>query len=226
MRMFFVAAAAAVVVSASPAAALTVGYTLQISGDSPANNNVPRIILTNTSGPDVELLRFQVTIGNTSFNFDEVYDFADAVGDAPVAPPGGTFLVNTAVSDTEQAGVRTDIAGVIFTDFDPGETASFRVDIDRDSTNSTENWRTVMAGASSPAVASALFSVPFLANPFQLQITLDSGSIVGSVGTWEAAAQLRDPNAPSTAIPVPAALPLMGLGVAALAGLRRRRARG
>lgn len=235
MRLFTAGATAvaAALSFAAPAAALsiTVGFTFQIDGTSPLNNNTPRFIVTNDSDPGLELVSFQVTIGDFAFNFDEIYDVGDRANSDPVAPAGGTIAVDTLLSDTAQEGLRPNIAAVVFTDFDPLETSSFVVDIDADSGNSTEDWRFVMAGGSSPApgdpvaTARALFAVPFLTSPFLVETTLRTEGVDGNTGSWSASAQLAVPGGPATAIPVPAALPLMGLGVAALVGLRRRRGR-
>jgi hypothetical protein len=104
-------------------------FTVEIDGSDP---NFPKVFFTNNS-PVLEISRVEFTIGDTSKNFDgKEINFE--------LPPGA------AVSGvTPGPTARGDVFAVNLTGFDPGETFSVTLDVDRDTVpeDSVENFATV-----------------------------------------------------------------------------------
>ena len=98
------------------------GYQLQIDADDRFGFNAPRVQLTPITTSNARLTYFRMTIGDTTFNYDSVFNLR-GFGNA------GTTITQ---GDTTNNGRRTN--GLIFTfdDFDSGETIAFNADIDRD----------------------------------------------------------------------------------------------
>jgi len=101
-------------------------FTVKIEGDT----NVPTISVTNNS-PNLEITRFDFTIGNTAKNFD-----GDEQGVTP--PPGGT-----AARTQPGIGLRSDVVSFSLANFGPGETFTFKVDLDTDGSNDVQNFNNV-----------------------------------------------------------------------------------
>jgi hypothetical protein len=107
-------------------------FTVRIDG----NVNTPTIYVTNNS-PNLEITRFEFTIGDTSKNFDGSYVSLSA-------PPGGTALQSQPVM-IGSSNIRSDVLVVNLTGFGPGKTFSAAVDVDRDAAppDTVENFNTV-----------------------------------------------------------------------------------
>jgi hypothetical protein len=101
-------------------------FTVKIEGDT----NVPTIVVTNNS-PNLEITRFDFTIGNTAKNFD-------GSEQTVTAPPGGT-----AVRALPLGATRSDVVTFGLSNFGPGETFSFKIDIDTDGSNDVQNFNNV-----------------------------------------------------------------------------------
>lgn len=200
----FAATLAAGVAMAGAAHAVT-GYTLVLGGNT--DNNIPDFVLTNDS--DTALITdFNVTIGNTAFNFDNLTIIS--------SPAGGSSTVNT--GSTANGGSspigRTDVFDVSFSSFDPGDSATFTNDIDPDDSNTVVDFRDVFFnnGVAPNSVITVSFS-----DTTVLSLTMpDAGDLASYTFTQSDAIG---------AVPVPAALPLMaaGVGVFGLMGWRRKR---
>ena len=92
-------------------------FTVKIVGDT----DVPTISVTNNS-PNLEITRFEFTIGDTAKNFD-------GSEETVTAPPGA----GGAASRISPVGAtRSDVVRFDLTNFGPGETFSFKIDIDTD----------------------------------------------------------------------------------------------
>jgi hypothetical protein len=109
-------------------------FTVKIEGDT----NVPTISVTNNS-PNLEITRFDFTIGDTGLNFD-----GNEQGVTP--PPGGTAARTQPV-----IGARSDVVSFSLANFGPGETFTFRVDVDRDGFDSVENFNSTFFNNGSAA---------------------------------------------------------------------------
>ena len=101
-------------------------FTVKIEGDT----NVPTIVVTNNS-PNLEITRFDFTIGNTAKNFD-------GSEQTVTAPPGGS-----AVRALPLGATRSDVVTFGLSNFGPGETFSFKIDIDTDGSNDVQNFNNV-----------------------------------------------------------------------------------
>jgi hypothetical protein len=179
----------------APANAATTGFTLLING----NTNVPTMTLTNDSTL-AQLIRFTLTIGNTTRNYDSVTNTSP--------PPGGSFTLNS--PDTNSSGgVRSDVIDIAFTGFDPAEQFSWDADFDIDNGNTNENYRTVLFnnGTADNAVATAFFL-----GGSSVALTLPDGNATATSFTFSASEV--------SAVPLPAALSLMLLGLGTFGGLR------
>lgn len=124
------------------ALAATLGYTLTINNPvfNPANGNqnVPDFELTNTSQAGAQITGFQLSIGDTSANFDFVRiqtAFIDPGNDL-------SFALNTV--GTVNNGIGDDILDYSFTGFDPGDVFRFEVDVDRDVGGPITDFRDVL----------------------------------------------------------------------------------
>jgi hypothetical protein len=120
------------------------GFTFDVFNDA----NTPTLRVTNTSSGMLQLTEFEVTIGDTAFNFDSVTD---------IVAPAGTGVTLESPDDNDSGGVRADLVRLAFTAFDPGESVTFVVDIDRDDSNTLESFRRVLFnnGDAPNAVATA-----------------------------------------------------------------------
>ncbi|MEC9434913.1 MAG: VPLPA-CTERM sorting domain-containing protein [Pseudomonadota bacterium] len=187
-----------VLATAAPAAALGIstGYTLEIDGST----NVPVFQLTNDS-TSATLDSFSFSIGDTAYNFD----YAQSIG-ADVGTMG--FTLDT--GDTLNGGARTDLLAFTLTGFDPGEVFGFETDIDPDNSNVTVDFRDVFFnnGAAPNSVISVAFS-----DGVTFEYTLPDAAELSSYTFSQSVSD----------VPLPAAAPLLGAGLAGLAFFARRR---
>lgn len=188
-----------IALGASTASAATLGFTLTISGSGQTGANEPRFVLTNNSA-SAQITDFDFGIGNTGYNFDGFYNI--------IAPAGGTASAN--VDANTNGGSRVDVINAAFTGFDAGENAQWNVDVDIDTLNTFEDYRTVLwnNGAALNTVFTATFSTGDT-----LSVTAPDAAVVSSY-TFSAS------SAP--AVPLPAGLPLVLTGLAGFALLKRR----
>ena len=107
------------------------GFVLEILDDT----NTPTLQLTNQSTGTLAITAFELTIGDDAFNFDGVTD---------ISAPAGTNVTVASPDTNDAGGERSDIIRLNFTGFDPGETVTFVIDVDRDSNNTTEDYRDVL----------------------------------------------------------------------------------
>ncbi|MCW1883829.1 hypothetical protein OKA04_03760 [Luteolibacter flavescens] len=118
-------------------------FTVKIEG----NTNEPTISVTNNS-PNLDITRFEFTIGNTAKNFDGYQQNV-------TPPPGGT------ANRTEPtSGNRSDKVAFDLTNFGPGETFSFQVDVDTDGHNDVQNYKNVFfnLGGNTPNSVATVWS--------------------------------------------------------------------
>ena len=202
MRM--TALAAALMLASGTASAATTGFRLVISGN---DQNIPTLTLTNISTTAL-LTQFSMTIGDTSRNFDEIYTIT--------APAGGSATLtagSSSQSANNSATGRTNTFSVNFSGFDPSEFARWDVDIDIDNQNTFEDYRRVFFnnGTAPNSLVSALFS-----DGRTVDLTLPDRANNLSSYRFTAATQV-------SAVPVPAALPLLATALGALGFASRRR---
>jgi hypothetical protein len=130
--------AAVVLLHSVPARAALVGYSLLVSGNpstfSSATTNFPVFRLTNTGATDI--ISFNFTIGNVSYNFDSASSAS--------ASAGSGILATLNQPDGNNNGViRSDFIDYSFSGFNSNEFFQFQADVDSDSGNSTENFTNV-----------------------------------------------------------------------------------
>ncbi len=112
-------------------------FTVRI--DNSTSNNTPTIYVTNDS-PTLEITRFELTIGNTSKNFDGSYK--------SLTPPANGTATQTAPTMGGLFGLvnfRSDVLVVHLTGFGPGKTFAVAVDVDQDAypQDQVEDFNTV-----------------------------------------------------------------------------------
>ncbi len=139
------------------AQAYPVGAQLDIIGDSPFDTNVPGFTLSNLSSSTLDIIGFNLTIGNTAFNFD------DAGSNYP------TSLNYSVIHNNTGSGGRADNISLSFVGFNPGELYGFYADVDVDSSNTTRNFQTVLFN--NGTTPNSVFSVTF-SNGGVLSMTL------------------------------------------------------
>jgi len=178
---------------ASSVQAAPIGFQLTVLDDP----NTPTFQLTNIG--DVNIDVFDMTIGNTAYNFDFVRD---------VVPSGISYT--RIAPDTVDNGVRSDYQQFQFSNFTPGLTFQWETNLDPDNNNVVVDYRTIFFnnGAAPNSIATVWFeggaelSATF---PDADQATSYS---IGAEGVSE--------------VPVPAAVWLLGSGLLGLLGLRRK----
>jgi len=151
----FALASAVIALSAAAAHAGTVSFSLTNGSDGGMPFNTAAFSLTNTSADGVRLTAFSLTIGDTQFNFDEIYQSAEQFigGDG-----SQTALLTTGDRNQDNGG--PDLFAYSFTNFGVG--MSFRGQWDVDNDNGTWDYdsRTILFnnGPAANAVASFSFS--------------------------------------------------------------------
>ncbi|MEL6641338.1 MAG: hypothetical protein AAFP98_08500 [Pseudomonadota bacterium] len=196
---------------AAPSHATTVSYLLSVNdpifNSQNGNFNVPDIRLENTSTrPGVSITDFQLSIGDTAFNYDFVRNQAVVIDTNNDLTP----TLNTVGTRNDRTG--DDILDYSFTGFDPGDVFQFEVDIDPDGPGSvTQDFRNILFPAATAFV------------------TFSDGSTRGNTidpADPTSTSFIFTQNLPTTIapIPLPGGLPLMlgALGLGAVA-LRRPR---
>lgn len=218
MRLAFLAraATAACALSFLPAAAeaATLGFDLTIDGSASSvigSTNVPVLTLVNTG--DHALIGFSLTIGDPAFNFDGLVDL--------VVPVGVTALVIEGDDNINGIdGVNTDRVALTFDSLQPGQSASFALDVDSDAGVFQQDYRTILFnnGAAENALAEATFASA--SGPTTLALVLDDQPATDGIARFSAEQAISAP--PS--VPLPGTLPLALAAIAGFGFLSRRRA--
>ena len=153
-RSFYVLAGA-LFFAASQAPAGIVTLTMENGDDGGSPFNTTLFTLTNNSAPGVSLLDVTITIGDTQFLFDQLYQRVELFtgGD-------GTQTATLTVGDRLDDGIGDDLFTYGFVNFTQGVTFRGQWDIDFDNGAFDVDARTVLFnnGAASNAVASFTFS--------------------------------------------------------------------
>ena len=193
---------------ATPVMAATLGYELTVNdpifNSANGNLNVPDFQLTNTSDSGVQITDFELTIGNTAFN----YDFVRIQG-ALIDPAGDLSFSLNSVGTTND-GVGDDVLLYSFLGFDPGDVFRFEVDVDPDSGGPSVDYRDALF-----PTATAL-------------VTFSNGSVLSTDFTGEDPSTTNQTLAASAVapVPLPGGLPLMGIaGLIGFVVLRKRPAK-
>ena len=153
------------------------------------NHNVPVMKLINNSSNGEMITAFQITIGDTRYNFDAVwqenYNIAGFTRISPDTNSGG--------------GVRSNVVSYTFTGFDSSEYFQFEADVDIDNSNTGEDYRTVMFnnGGYSNAQLTVTFSTGFVSTQVLPDYTLGSNGDTYSIAV----------------VPEPASFALLGLAL-------------
>lgn len=175
-----------------------VTLSLQNGADGGMPFNTTAFQITNISGPGVALTSWSMTVGDTQFLYDNIYESAELFtgGDA-------TQSATLTVGERDDDGQGTDLFTYEFVNFNPGVGFRGQWDIDFDNGAFDVDARTVLFnnGAAPNAVASFSFS-----DGSSVQYTFPDLEILESY---------------TLTIPAPGAVVLGAMGV--LAGLRRRR---
>ncbi len=152
-KLLTAALLAAGTLAANPAAALSLGYTLSINdpvfNSANGNLNVPDFQLENTSQAGISITDFNLTIGDTAFNFDFVRIqsiFLDT---------GATLTHTLNTVGFANNGIGDDVLDYDFTGFDSGDIFRFEVDVDPDSGSPSQDFRDVLFPT---AIAAVTFS--------------------------------------------------------------------
>ncbi len=189
----------------SNAFSATISFNLEL-----ANPGVSIFRLKNTS-PTAEITGFSVTIGDTDYNFDKVYD------ENTLIDPDGDLLAVLVTGDAVQGEIRTDLAEYSFTGFDPGDRFQFTTDIDLDGANTDELFNTVFFNNGD--ADNAVISVSFLAGSESgiLSLTLEDDD------TPDITNYFYDVSGETAPVPAPLSILLLGGGFLSLLGIRRVR---
>lgn len=178
--------------------AASVSLVFQNGNDGGQPFNTVEFLLANTSAPGINLTGFSMTVGDTTYNFDEVYLSRELFTGG-----NGTETAQLLIGDRNQDSVVTDTFQYAFTNFAPAVNFRGQFDIDIDNGSFDVNSRQVLFnnGVAPNAVASFTFS-----DGTSIEYTFEDGPEL-EVYTFS--------------IPTPSAawLPL----VAGVAALRRRR---
>ncbi|MGH1459370.1 MAG: VPLPA-CTERM sorting domain-containing protein [Paracoccaceae bacterium] len=185
------AAAAALFIAAGAAQATTSAYSVTISG----NNNVPTFSLQNTG--DVAITEIGFFIGNTGFNIDGLNNITDGT-------TGGYLLAG--VDTNLSGGLRSDTFSISYSAFLGGESFAFGADFDRDSANTTEDYRQILDDGGYMTFTFAGGDV----------LTADFSTISTAASSFTFTGSVAAP------VPLPAGAVLLLGGLAGFGALRRR----
>lgn len=111
-----------------PAMAATVGFELRIRG----GQNAPIFHLLNTSTNTAKITHMEITIGDTDYNFNQYEEKTLNTVDL------STFNLKT------DGSVRSNAMTADFTGFDNANAFRVKTDIDIDSVDSIENFKTIL----------------------------------------------------------------------------------
>ena len=174
--------AGASVLLATPAMASTVGFDLTINdpvfNSASGLQNVPDFQLTNTTDPSlgIQITSFDMTIGDTSFNYDFVR-IENVVTDS-----GDALVSNLLTVGTVNNGVGDDILSYTFSGFDAGDVFQFEVDVDPDTGGPWADFRNALFPNGSVSVTfsnGAVLSQDFTnANSSDTSFQFDSVAVV------------------------------------------------
>ncbi|AWI78329.1 MAG: hypothetical protein CVU19_02230 [Betaproteobacteria bacterium HGW-Betaproteobacteria-13] len=185
--------------------AALIGFVFDVSG----NTNSPTLTLKNTSD-SASITGLTFSIGDTSRNFH--------VSGYSSQPPTTSF---GSVSMTfNSIGTRLDVLDMSFSGFGPGAIYQTLVDVDRDNSNTSENYRSVFFG-NGDATANALLTVLFSSNETLTAGFPESpGTLPGSSDTYRLVAS-AGASSNGNSVPEPSTLLLAGLALTALAARKR-----
>ncbi|WP_339949805.1 hypothetical protein [uncultured Albimonas sp.] len=179
--------------------------TLSASADHPA------ILVENRSEDGARLLALNLSVGDTRFNFDRVTNRRRFGVSSATLTKGGTG----------QAGQRTDAIAFAFSGFDPGDSFSFRVELDPDGGSGTVDFRSIFFGNDGDgAVPNATMTALFDGDR---TLTARFGEALAPA---ESHTIVAEDSGAVTPIPLPAAAPALVGGAALLWAAARGRARG
>ncbi|MEO0762421.1 MAG: hypothetical protein AAFZ09_11530, partial [Pseudomonadota bacterium] len=177
-RRMGVALALALLPAAAQAAVLDFRLTFDGTGTTiPGTRNVPLVTIENLGDGQIE--SFELTIGDTAFNFDGVYQLSDPAGGTSTIEVGDDLIFgNTSpVFDSIRLG---------FTGFDRGEQVSFGLDIDDDSGAVQQDFARVLFdnGDIDNAVATVVFGGFRSGKRVPVALTLGDGSDIGGLASF------------------------------------------
>ncbi len=195
--------------ASAPAMAATYGYELSINdpvfNSTSGDLNVPDFQLENISdlGSGIDILDFNLTIGDLSFNYDFVRDTNIVTDTGPTLTP----TLNTV--GTANNGVGDDVLEYSFTGFNPADVYQFEVDVDPDVGTPSQDFRV------------ALFPTA------QVSVTFSNGETLSQIlnpADTSPSAYTFEQSVTPAPVPLPAGMPLY-LGALFFAGALSTRKR-
>ena len=215
MKIVKILATGAFISAIASGAALAASVGFELDGHV-KKTNFAKFSLTNTS-TDAGITTVTLTIGKKKYNFDRVKHF-------------DMFGATTVKGDVKNGGKRFDEVAMAFDSFDAGATTMFRLDLDRDAKKKRNkaNYRKVLFnnGKAQNAMITVSFSNGEVLSTFLDDDGGDAGLSTRLAGggkfTNIATASLELPSEIS-AVPLPAALPMLLLGLGGLGFIARRR---
>lgn len=189
---------ALVCLAATAGHAATTGFDMTITG----NNNVPTMTLTN-SGDTGQISGFDISIGDTAYNFDALY--------LEQVLLGSFSFTRTSGDANDRGGTRVDQGSYTFLGFDPGEQFLLRLDIDIDNSNTVEDYQLRML----PGGSLTVFFDGGLTNSLTVDLTPGTGN---NSEPYSYSASVAD----NPVVPLPAGGVLLLAGLASFGVMRRR----
>lgn len=223
LRCFGIASVALVAMASGAcganAATVTASFNLRGSG---GQQDFPNFILSNESEAGVEITHFNMTIGDTSYNFDRFYQHNDTGFFTPTNPGSGNAPISNL--GTDNGGDRFDEIDISYFGFVAGTESNFRVEFDPDNTNDTVNPREILFN-NGTGVPNSVITVSFRLNGVDkdLEYTIPELPIEGdddNIYNFFASIEYQ-----VSEVPLPASLPLFGAGLAIMgfASWRRKK---
>jgi hypothetical protein len=151
----FMAAVAGLSISTLSASAGLVTLSMVNGDDGGMTFNTTAFALSNASGPGVDLDTWSMTVGDTTFLYDNIYLSREMFSGGD-----GTQSAVLTFGDRTDDGLGTDSFAYVFTNFAPGVSFAGQWDIDFDSGAFDVDARTVLFnnGAAPNAVLNFTFS--------------------------------------------------------------------